>query len=502
MVRALMWKEWREYRWKLAVLGILLPAAVVLIRLALGMRDPEAFYVAQFGLGFMALVLPLFVAVETVAGERASGGRGTWGTLAALPVHAGAACAVKLFWGLVTLYVPLVTAALLAERLFMGGTRVEPGMDIRWLSVAGLCGAYYLWTVVLGVRCATELGVVVRGLCFLAATILAAVVCDSFPTFPTAWWQYDARRYLLCASPFSFCLVSEVAKGDDLATFLVVQLIEMLWLVLIACWRFERLARGGRRERRPAVAGEARRGIILWRLRTWSPTRAMVWKAWRETRMLPVATLGIAVVIGVIGMSGEFIRIYSRGGDWRWQGMESETLRAVAISMVGLGFILAVAIGAVLTCADLQPKVEGFWRSRPIHAGQYYWNKYLMGLLVVLVSISVPWMALFYLDRYDVDAKAISFFVVALAGVVLVYTAVACIGCVLRRFVIVCLVGVAVALGLMLLEAVLMFYCGEKGVAVSVVAWCSTPALLVLAAGLAKFGERAWVGNWKLEMGG
>ena len=58
-----------------------------------------------------------------------------------------------------------------------------------------------------------------------------------------------------------------------------------------------------------------------------------------------------------------------------------------------VGVMVAVVAGVGVFLDDLSPGFNGFWRSRPIKIGQWFVVKYVVGLLVTIVTISVPLVA-------------------------------------------------------------------------------------------------------------
>jgi hypothetical protein len=105
VIRALLWKEWREQRWRF-VLGtlVLTTLAASLVRAQLATM-PESVVLV---FGPIGLLLAIFLAMGSVATERADG---TWPFLRARPV--GAASVLRIKW--------LVGAANLAAAFLIAG---------------------------------------------------------------------------------------------------------------------------------------------------------------------------------------------------------------------------------------------------------------------------------------------------------------------------------------------------------------------------------------------
>jgi hypothetical protein len=58
-------------------------------------------------------------------------------------------------------------------------------------------------------------------------------------------------------------------------------------------------------------------------------------------------------------------------------------------SMFVVGTLWAVVVGSALYSADLGAGLGGFWRSRPISPSMWFWSKFLIGLVAVLVVLDV-----------------------------------------------------------------------------------------------------------------
>src|SRR4051812_78588 len=102
MLQAILWKEWRECRWKMfMLLGMYL--LLVLGAWAIEKRMP--FVEAQFVVLALSFIMPGIVAMGTIADERV---RRTADTLQALPVSAAKVFLLKTLVGLATLLLPLV----------------------------------------------------------------------------------------------------------------------------------------------------------------------------------------------------------------------------------------------------------------------------------------------------------------------------------------------------------------------------------------------------------
>ncbi|NLX60559.1 MAG: ABC transporter permease subunit [Phycisphaerae bacterium] len=150
MWRQLIWKEWREQRWRLAF-GCVLFGGFALIGLSTRMM-PDA-DVIILALIFGAPLMALLASMAPLAGEREEG---TLPMLLALPVAPWKILLVKTLMAAAVCLAPL--AAVLLVALVVAGNR--EGTTSELLLGHGLAAAFALmllvWSLALGARMATE----------------------------------------------------------------------------------------------------------------------------------------------------------------------------------------------------------------------------------------------------------------------------------------------------------------------------------------------------------
>lgn len=111
---------------------------------------------------------------------------------------------------------------------------------------------------------------------------------------------------------------------------------------------------------------------------------AILWKEWRETRIYLLIALGIFVLLPLIG-GLEYLAQYGRHFHIE-----------ASMFVYPLGGVLAVFVAVGGTCRDLRPKLEDFWRSRPVSPVQWMLVKFGIGLAIVEVSCLLPlWIEYF-----------------------------------------------------------------------------------------------------------
>jgi hypothetical protein len=108
-----------------------------------------------------------------------------------------------------------------------------------------------------------------------------------------------------------------------------------------------------------------------------APLLAIAWKQFRES-----APILLAAVAGMFGVVGIFL------------AEEPNAARDVgevyAHVATVLGVVVALVVGIGVCYPDVSPRVNTFWRSRPINPDLWFWAKFLTGLAVLLAAIYVP----------------------------------------------------------------------------------------------------------------
>ena len=148
MIAALLWKEWREQRWR-CVLGTL-----VLTTISAGLVRAQLMTLAEalmLTFGILGLLLAIFLAMGSVATERADG---TWAFYTARPISRAVILRVKWLVGAAYLTFALLFAGAAAHaaassrRLFDVAALPESWQDLYPALISGGNSAAWLWTVV------------------------------------------------------------------------------------------------------------------------------------------------------------------------------------------------------------------------------------------------------------------------------------------------------------------------------------------------------------------
>jgi hypothetical protein len=98
--------------------------------------------------------------------------------------------------------------------------------------------------------------------------------------------------------------------------------------------------------------------------------------------------------------------------------------------VIPLGGVLAIFVAVGETCRDFDGHIADFWRSRPVGIIRWMLTKYLVGLVVVIVSCALPLLVEYCLDRESGDLIVLIWFPFLWTAM---YSVGFLAGCLLRR---------------------------------------------------------------------
>jgi ABC-type transport system involved in multi-copper enzyme maturation permease subunit len=185
----LIWKEWREQRWKIAYMSFLMLSLAVI---GLRTRMLPDIAVLAFDAFFGAFLLPIFVGMGLFASEKSEG---TLSMLTSLPIKPWKIFTVKMIHAVVICAIPF--AVTLAAVLFLAGDReVDTATIVRAYLICYLFSIVFLsWIVGFGIGQPTEART--------ALVALAVVLAWSF--FAAAEDSFNPSGYLFAiVTPFGF----------------------------------------------------------------------------------------------------------------------------------------------------------------------------------------------------------------------------------------------------------------------------------------------------------
>jgi hypothetical protein len=201
---------------------------------------------------------------------------------------------------------------------------------------------------------------------------------------------------------------------------------------------------------------------------------AIVWKQCRELASL--------ILIGVIAVSAiVLVQIVLHPELYNRPHALADMLIGVTI---GIGLLVALAAGVANFDRDLGPRINNFWRSRPISPDLWFWTKFLSGLAIVaLVFNPSPLAAIWWSLSADPANHFRSGDLLTFFFLVAIYAAAVAAICLIRQTIYAAILGGGLISGLVVismkwvypehmpLESVVMILSTITMLACTLVAW-------------------------------
>jgi hypothetical protein len=410
---SLAWKEWHEHKWKLASVTAILTtvSAAVLIDDESSLFGGEALLVMLI---YGMAPLTLFLGASEAAGERT---RGTLRFTQSLPVPMRKVASWKLTFGLTTCISPiLITLALFAVwYLIRSPFDEELARSLRstvedfprpawlshdfvaWLLEAGVIGStaaasLFLWTVAVGVNRKSEVRAGATALLVFVIWWIAFALCVEFvarrwsdPT--TNWLAVGATSVSPGMFPASLAFALFASEAQIGLMILAIAAATVVY-TLLAAWF---IGRFGSQETNDVGSRTAVTALVG--QRDWlppprrSPFTAILWKQFRESG--PIVAVGLVAILGFfLGILATDLGYYVRNASYTVDLLVSITAM--------IGFVVALIVGIGMFDQDLGPRLNDFWRSRPIHPDLWFWTKYLAGLSIIGLALYSPVLIAFW----------------------------------------------------------------------------------------------------------
>jgi len=465
----LIWKEWREHQWKLASLL----AIVVCVQLALWGDSRPGDFIGPL-LSMFIVYLPLssaFIGMSEAASERSAG---TLTLLQSRPVRLYKLAIVKLLMGIATAALPAIASIWAAAGFMKIGAyydwngfeaglqllRYQPmlfGADYWALNltvlVLSIVTSVVLWISALGVNRESEVRAGAIGL-------VAVVVVWAVPMYCMYWlhehWQVDLSETLVwpvasAALPAGmFPLLTDGMHGGAwwllaMAGFLTTHAPLAARYIL----RFGRVEHTSRWSPQPAAHSIAPDAWLAAPYK--SQWYAMAWKQFRESSPIVLAGFAIAVGLLLVLVGTTWREASSHYWDdkplyWRVQYASMAT-----ICFALFGFLAGLIAGVGMTTTDFDAKHFTFWRSRPINVDAWFWTKFTVGFVMLLLAFGLPlYVGVSYLESLSqserMSSPGITPTFAILFSAILAYSAAVLTGCVLRHTIYASLIGLGLAL--------------------------------------------------------
>lgn len=403
---SLLWKEWREYRWKMLALTGTLLLSIFVLSAIVSREDSRhewlsvvSFIQIQWGLFYSYGILASFFLAMGVAAKE--NGNRTAEFLRALPAASWKPAATKLLMASITTVVPILIGMAVCHSFhrlgfFERGSYISAfglntqtdviafitDYDIR-VTVAAMFTTLSLlwWASALGNNCSDEIRAgAIAFLCIIG------------------WWVFTiycfrvSDQLTLDAEPALFQIASmgpagpaylfEDAPGRNLLGFPALTAYLSPWLLIgqaAALWWF--VVRFGKLQPRKTAKGAGvsspsrSRAIVRRPFKT--QLAALAWKQVRET--------GPLALLALVGSMG-----FAAVGYW----LDESRLNSYAhlfmatTAMVAFFVVMVAGIGTFLD--ELRPGINDFWRSRPLDLKVWFSMKYATGLIVVVVLLGLP----------------------------------------------------------------------------------------------------------------
>jgi hypothetical protein len=404
---SLAWKEWHEHKWMLAAAtaifaGVSAIGAISNIRHGDLEFDPFAPLIALL---YSSVPLSLFIAATAASGERS---KNTLAFYQSLPVPMWKAGSWKLFYGLMTCLVAILTTIAVYNLWYLYFVFIGRDVPIATLNALKhapplfsdrpllnwnlyiafatcfVASSVFIWVAAVGVNRRTE--VAAGGLAMLAIIFWwTAIVVGAhwfFPNSPPApFWPAGA---ILAASPGGLPLLIATELMPNEVGFIVPILIALIIHGGLAAWfalRFGRTEIGIRWSPKADLLSKS--GPVLLRPPRRSRLSAIIWKQTRE--LTPI------VVAGVIGIFSVVLVQFAIHPDFYSRVVQLSDLLIGVTTFVGM--LVALAAGIAIFDRDLGPRLNTFWRSRPIKPDLWFWAKSISGLASISLVFIIPPLA-------------------------------------------------------------------------------------------------------------
>ena len=403
-MHSLIWKQWRESR-LLLILFCTWMVLTVTYSILYEMGHEYRAVVGSFSSAAMlyTMIAAIVLAVRVSQGERSAG---TLSFTTSLPVGIRRMATVRIAAAVITLAIPLLVGAFILSLTLVAGlvAQAEPRTMPDYVQLQNRATAS-LSTSLEQLASVTAIailgGVELMLILSLIGTWLrnqaqvgflgAVLALGSFIAAGTFWYlERMPITQLVFGIAMPQSLVIHWSYGDQTGFYTDHELASYRWislalaiplLALIAKLFVNRY--GSLSARNPQLKPRKNRLSLptaTTKLIPRLPNRlaAMVWLELRQSVPLAAYGLAFAILLTVFELLTE-----GRHG----HGFTTSFRMQLPGSMFLIGMLWSVVVGSGLYSQDLDQKLGNFWRSRPISTSMWFWCKYVVGLVAVLIVL-------------------------------------------------------------------------------------------------------------------
>jgi hypothetical protein len=413
---SLIWKEWHEHKWKLVGVAVILLALAAITSFSAD-REQDA---AELSIGIAllcAVPLTICIAADDSTGERS---RGTLPFLQALPIPRQKIAVQKLVFGLATCLLPIVLTILSAHlwrflrHLIVGSTgqplvnwfgATNASEQLFWVAeltiAVCLVVSLFLWTAALSVNRKDE----VSGAAWASATMaglwaayafICVIVIGRERSAKEPWMM--AERIVASSLPGGFSHVIADFGSKSLPRSIASAAVAIVVHLAVLFSFVTRFA--GQPTARFVSPGPT---IVRGGVQSLAPPRRSQWTAivWKQLR-----EMGPALVTGIAAMFCLAIGGLILDGPDVSDSHQFALMISILASYVGFVVTLTIGIGVFLN--DLSPKLNTFWRSRPIDPNRWFWVRFCTVPIILIATFALPGMIAAWWASFPTDAKPYS----------------------------------------------------------------------------------------------
>jgi len=427
-------KEWHEHKWKTVALAAMLSVFV------LGQATEDL--AANLGMGSMLIgtMGALFIAIGVVAGERADG---SIDFVRSLPVARWKVAVVRLTMSAALCAAPIVITALVAFGMQTAGvTRGSsaPIWEVTLIEVLG-CLSLFFWITAITIDQPTQLRAGVIGVVVLLSWFAIGILLDNYSI--QRRWPSGLLEAVLNLGPAGCWRLNKIpfTGPENWLSLLGFQFLSISILFVVSTMNYGRppmpartLLRGGNNVMELGHPFRSQRSALAWL---------------QITEAVPICVSG---TILLIAWSCALALFVAKGGV-----LVNRALDMLVNSAIVIGFLWVGVVGVSTFVPNLQPGLATFWRSRPIHAGRWFWSKFWLGAFISLVAIHVPALMAIDVSRklawLDRTGALIGYLCIPLAHL-MVYSLAVLMACLFRHVVYAGILGLSAAALIVLLPVI------------------------------------------------